>query len=104
LQIVAEACDGFQAVHKAELFPDLVLLDIGMPVLNGLDAADQVRRISPRSKIVFLTLNNDGDIRRAALDATVGKSVQSDVVQCNDGLPRRKVSFRARAHDASVGW
>ena len=41
--------------RAGELRPDLVLLDIGMPVLNGLDAAEEMRRSSPQSKIVFLT-------------------------------------------------
>ena len=70
MQIVAEAHDGFQAVRRAaELNPDLVLLDIGMPVMNGLDAADQIQRISPQSKIVFLTQENDVDVQSAALAA-----------------------------------
>ena len=69
-QIVSEACDGSEAVQKvSELRPDLVLLDIGMPVLNGLDAAEQIQRISPRSKVVFLTQDNDADMRNAALAA-----------------------------------
>ena len=56
MQGVAEACDGAQAVRKAaQLNPDLVLLDIGLRVLNGIDAAVQIRMTSPRSKIVFLT-------------------------------------------------
>jgi len=68
LQIVAQACDGFQAVCRAaQLYPDLVLLDIGMPVMNGLDAANQIKRVSPRSRIVFLTQENDTNIRDAAL-------------------------------------
>ena len=70
LQIVAEACDGFQAIARAaELKPDLVLLDIGMPVLNGLEAAGQIQTSSPQSKIVFLTQESDAGIRRTALDA-----------------------------------
>jgi DNA-binding NarL/FixJ family response regulator len=70
LRIIAEACDGFQATQRAaELKLDLVLLDIGMPVLNGLDAAAQIRRISPQSKIVFLTQESDTDVRRAAVEA-----------------------------------
>ena len=69
-QIVGEACDGFQGVRRAAgLNPDLVLLDIGMPVLNGLDAAEQIQRISPLSKIVFLTQENDADVRTKALAA-----------------------------------
>src|ERR1043166_6510486 len=60
LQLVAEACDGLDAVYKAtKLRPDLVLLDIGTPVMNGLDAADTIRQVSPRSRIVFLTQEDD---------------------------------------------
>lgn len=68
-QVVAEACDGLQAIQRAaELSPDLVLLDIGMPYLNGLEAAAKILQISPRSAIVFLTQESDADIRSAALD------------------------------------
>lgn len=50
-QIVTEACDGFQAIQKAgALHPDLVLLDVGMPVLSGLEAATHIQQISPQSK------------------------------------------------------
>ena len=70
LRIVAEACDGIQAVHSAvELHPDLVLLDIRMPELSGFDAAHQIRRFSPGTKIVFLTHEIDADIQSAALAA-----------------------------------
>jgi DNA-binding NarL/FixJ family response regulator len=70
LQIIAEACDGLEALQRsAELNPDLVLLDIGMPVLNGLRAAQQIQHISPQSRIVFLTQERDDEIRSAALDA-----------------------------------
>jgi CheY-like chemotaxis protein len=59
-QIVAEACDGLQATQRAaELNPDLVLLDIGMPVMSGLEAATQIQQISPKSRIVFLTQESD---------------------------------------------
>jgi DNA-binding NarL/FixJ family response regulator len=56
LQIIAEASDGLDAVQKAaELHPDLILLDIGLPTLNGFDAARLIRRLSPDSKILFVS-------------------------------------------------
>jgi DNA-binding NarL/FixJ family response regulator len=68
-QVIAEASDGAEAIQKAEeLKPDLILLDIGLPELNGIEAARRIRRYSPRSKIVFLSMNHDLDIVRAALN------------------------------------
>jgi DNA-binding NarL/FixJ family response regulator len=49
------------------LKPDLIVLDIGLPKLNGIEAARQIRQLSPSSKIVFLSQNNDLDVVRAAL-------------------------------------
>lgn len=67
-RIVAEAADGLEAVEKAtHLHPDIVLLDIGMPRLNGIEAAPLIRRASPQSGIIFLTQEHDSDIRAAAL-------------------------------------
>jgi DNA-binding NarL/FixJ family response regulator len=67
-QVIAEASDGSEAVQKAEdLKPDLILLDIGLPKLNGIEAARQIRQRSPSSKIIFVSLNSDLDIVRAAL-------------------------------------
>ncbi len=67
-QLIAEASDGSEAIQKAgELKPDLIVLDIGLPKLNGIEAARQIRQLSPSSKIVFLSQNNDRDIVGAAL-------------------------------------
>ena len=67
-QIVCEACNGLQAVLRAaELRPHLVVLDIAMPVVNGIEAAKQIRQGSPNSKIVFLTQNGDRETHAAAL-------------------------------------
>jgi DNA-binding NarL/FixJ family response regulator len=67
LQIICEVADGFEAVQKAgELKPDLILLDIGLPTLNGIEAARQIRTLAPESKIIFLTQESSDDVVREA--------------------------------------
>jgi DNA-binding NarL/FixJ family response regulator len=67
-QIDGEASDGLEAVQKAEeLRPDLVVLDIGLPKLNGIEAARQIRQLSPSSKIIFLSQENSLDLVQEAL-------------------------------------
>jgi DNA-binding NarL/FixJ family response regulator len=78
-QVIAEAADGPEAVQKAEeLKPDLIVLDIGLPNLNGIEAARQIRQFSPGSKIVFLSQNNDLDVVRAALSTAQGYVYKTD--------------------------
>jgi DNA-binding NarL/FixJ family response regulator len=68
LEIIGEASDGLEAVHKAEeLQPDLILLDIGLPSLNGIEAARRICKLAAKSKIVFLSQESSPDIVRAAL-------------------------------------
>lgn len=72
LQIAGEAADGMEAVQKAiELKPDLILLDIGLPVQNGIEAAHRIRHSNTETKIIFLTQNNDAEVVRAALSNVV---------------------------------
>jgi DNA-binding NarL/FixJ family response regulator len=80
-QVVWEACDGTEAVQQAEeLQPDLILLDIGLPTLNGLEAARRIREVSPNSKILFVSENRSTDIVEAALQTGAGGYVlKSDV-------------------------
>ena len=69
-EIVGEASDGLEAVQKAEAFqPDLIVLDIGLPKLNGIEAAASIHKVAPGSKILFLSENRDSDIAAAALGA-----------------------------------
>lgn len=69
-QIVAEAKDGRDAVTKAAEFqPDVAILDITMPSLNGLDAAKQIAKLSPHTKILILTVHESDQLIRQALDA-----------------------------------
>jgi DNA-binding NarL/FixJ family response regulator len=62
LQIVSEVSDGLEAVLKTEeLQPDLVLLDLSLPKLNGVEAANRIRRATPAAKIVFITAYRDSE-------------------------------------------
>ena len=67
-QIICEVSDGSEAVQKAgQLKPDLIMLDIGLPKLNGIEAARRIRHLSPNSKIVFLSMDNSLDTVQVAL-------------------------------------
>jgi DNA-binding NarL/FixJ family response regulator len=68
LQIVGDASDGLEAVQKAvELKPDLILMDIGLPSLNGIEAARQIRKLVPESKIIFLSQESSAEVVQEAM-------------------------------------
>jgi DNA-binding NarL/FixJ family response regulator len=80
LRIIAEATDGVDGVQKAdELKPDLIVLDIGLPRLNGIEAAKLISEVSPVSKILFLSGVDDPDVEQVAL--ATGASAY--VYKCN---------------------
>jgi DNA-binding NarL/FixJ family response regulator len=87
LRILSEVCDGAEAVQKAEeLQPDLILLDVGLPILNGIEAARRIREVSPNTRILFVSENRSTDIAEEALRAGgLGYVVKSDAE--NDLLP-----------------
>ena len=65
LQVIGEAVDGLEAVQKAQqLQPDLILLDIGLPTLNEIEAARRIRELSPKSRILFVSDNRFGTSRK----------------------------------------
>ena len=68
VQVVGQASDGLTALQKvAELDPDLVVLDIGLPDISGIIVAQQIMDISPKTRILFLSENTAPDVVRAAL-------------------------------------
>jgi DNA-binding NarL/FixJ family response regulator len=83
LQVVGEASDGLEAVQKAvELKPDLVLMDIGLPYLNGIEAARQIRELIPDGKIIFLTQESSDVVVEQARSL----GAQAYVVKVNAGI------------------
>ena len=67
-EVLQAAADGQELLELAErLNPDVCVLDICMPIMNGIEAAGQLRRNGSTAKIIFLTLYNDSDFVRAAL-------------------------------------
>jgi DNA-binding NarL/FixJ family response regulator len=83
LRIVGEVSDGFEAVQKSqELQPALIMLDVGLPTLSGIEAARQIRKLSPESKIIFVSQESSSDVVREAL--TIG--AQGYIAKINAGI------------------
>src|ERR1700757_2905151 len=81
LLVVGEASDGLEAIQKAvELRPDLILLDIGLPSLNGIEVARQMRSLVPESKIIFLTQESSADVVQEALSLGARGYVSKNMV------------------------
>jgi DNA-binding NarL/FixJ family response regulator len=92
LQIIAEVSDGLEAVRKAEeRQPELILLDIGLPKLNGMEAARRIRTLSPNSRIIFVSQESDPAIVEEALNLGASGYVEktkaaSDLVAAVDAV------------------
>jgi DNA-binding NarL/FixJ family response regulator len=96
LQVIGEVSDGLEAVEKAqELQPDLILLDVGLPKLNGIEAARRIRSLSPQSKILFVSLETTPAIVQEALTAGAsGYLLKSDANR--DLLPAVEAVLQGR--------
>jgi DNA-binding NarL/FixJ family response regulator len=70
VRVLGYASDGMEGLQKAaELQPDLILLDVSLPKLNGIEMTRRVRKLVPKAKILFLSSNTDPDVIRAAFSA-----------------------------------
>ena len=68
LTVIHFAVDGLEAVRKAaELEPDLILMDIGLPSLSGIEAARKIRKLVPESKVIFVTAETSASVAEEAL-------------------------------------
>jgi DNA-binding NarL/FixJ family response regulator len=89
--ICAEASDGRQAIAKAEqLHPDLIVIDLSMPVMNGLDAAHELKRLLPHTPVVMYTDYEGRQIKDLAnsegIRAIVSKSAPKQLVNVLQNL------------------
>ncbi len=76
IDVIGEAANGQEAIELAvRLRPDVVLMDLGMPLLDGFQAARQIRTQAPECRILALTIHTDCDTRRRALQAGIADFV-----------------------------
>ena len=110
LSVVAEVGDGLAAVKAAEeLKPELILLDIGLPRLNGIEAARQIRNLAPESKIIFVSQESSQDVvreafRLGALGYVVKTSARSELLAAVEAVigERHFVSKALEHYDFSL--
>jgi DNA-binding NarL/FixJ family response regulator len=108
-EVCGEAVDGWEATQKAEeLKPDLVALDIGMPNLNGLEAARQILRSNPKMRILFLTIYETEQVAKAVAQiGAKGVILKSDaareLVTAVEALERNSTFFSSKLKPTILG-
>jgi len=95
-EIICEAANGLQGVSQAEeLQPDVVVLDVSMPRLGGIEAAGRIHRVAPKSQIVFLSQHNSETIAQTALAAgalayVTKSTVSTDLIRAVEAVSEGK--------------
>lgn len=108
-KVCGEACRGPEAVEKAEqLKPDILIIDVCMPELNGVEATRQVRRVSPRTEVLVLSVHHSEHLIREILDAgarafVVKTDCDVDLVRAVEALGDHKPFFNAYATEMLLG-
>jgi DNA-binding NarL/FixJ family response regulator len=101
-QVCGEAAEGRAAVEKAfQLKPDVVILDIGMPNLNGLEATRQILKTNPQARVLILTLHDSDQVVREVLNAgargfLLKSDAGRDLVAAVDALRHDKTYFTSK--------
>ena len=104
-EVCGEAKDGREAVEKAkQVRPDVVILDVGMPNLNGLAATRQLLQQNPQQKVIVLTITDSDQVIREALDAgargfVLKSDAARDLVSAVEALQRGRMFFTPRVND-----
>src|SRR5438046_161147 len=108
-QVCAEAANGREAVEKAgQLKPDVAVLDIGMPLLNGVEATRQIRKLSPQTEVLILTMHDSEVLVQEVLEAGAHGYILKDDADRNliaavDALRRHKPYLSPRVSEAASG-
>jgi DNA-binding NarL/FixJ family response regulator len=104
-EVCCEATDGREAVEKAkQLKPDVVILDVGMPNLNGLAATRQLTQHDPNCKVIVLTISDSDQVIHEALNAgargfVLKSDAARDLVSAVEALQRNRMFFTPRVND-----
>src|SRR6266700_301240 len=109
MEVVGEVSDGLQAIKLCkQLAPDVAVVDVSMPLLNGIDAAREIRKVSPNTKIMILTMHTEERYVAAALRAGVSgyilkSKAASNLTQAIDAVINGEVYIGPCVSRASVG-
>src|SRR5256884_3610988 len=104
-EVCGEASDGREALEMAkQLKPDVVIVDIGMPYLNGLDTTRQLLQFDPQFKVIVLTITDSDQVIREALNAgargfVLKSDAARDLVSAVEALQNKRMFFTPRVND-----